>query len=74
MEPKNMVAIICIIPLVKKFQYCHLHHALVKVRRSILDHFDSHNRVRFQILALDNLPKSSLSKNIQDEISIRETT
>lgn len=48
----------------------HLHHALVEIRRPVLDDLDGNHLLRFQILALDDLAKSTLSKHVQYEISV----
>jgi DNA-binding GntR family transcriptional regulator len=46
------------------------HHALVEVCRPILDDLHRNNFLRLQVLTLHHLTKSSLSKNIEDEIPI----
>jgi hypothetical protein len=51
-----------------QFQNRDLHHALVKVRRLVLDDLDGHNLVGLHVLALDDLPKRSLTENVQDEV------
>lgn len=51
-------------------EYRHLHHTLVKIGCPILDNLDCDNLLRFEILTLDDLSKSSLAKHIQDQISV----
>lgn len=51
-----------------------LHRTLLSISFFILDDFDTDNFVRFQVLALDNLPKSALTQHIQNEILISFTS
>lgn len=51
-------------------QYGNLHHALVEVCCSVLDHLDGHDLLRLQVLALDDLTKGTLTQNIEDEVSV----
>ena len=65
-----MVVVVLIKLGVQEIQYGHLHHALVEVCGPILYHLDSHNLLCFQVLTLYDLPESTLTKDIQNEISI----
>ena len=47
-----------------------LHHTLIEVGSLIFDDFNGYNLLCFQVLALDNLSKSSLAKDVKDEITI----
>ena len=51
-----------------QFQYRDLHHTLIKVRWLVLDDLDSDDFVGLHVLALDYLPKRSLTENVQDEV------
>jgi hypothetical protein len=51
-----------------QFQDGDFHLTLVQVCRLVLDHLDSEQLVRSHVLTLDDLPKSTLTKNIQDQI------
>lgn len=59
-------------PQIKPYQVQngHLHHALVEIRCPVLDNLDGDYLLRLQVLTLDDLAKSALSKNIQYEISV----
>lgn len=47
-----------------------LHHTLIEVGSLILDDFNGNNLLCFQVLALDNLSKGSLTKDVKNEITI----
>jgi hypothetical protein len=59
-------------PATHQIQHGYLHHALVEVRRSVFDHLDSNDFLRFQILTFDDLAKRALAENVEDEIAIPE--
>jgi hypothetical protein len=42
----------------------YFHHALIEVRRPILDHFDSNNFLGSEILALNHLAESTLAEYV----------
>jgi hypothetical protein len=46
------------------------HHTLVEICRPVFYHFDGDNLLRFQVLALDNLAKCTLTENIENEIPV----
>ena len=48
----------------------HLHHTLVEVGRSVLDHLHGNHFLRLQILTFDDLPKGALPENIQDQVAV----
>jgi hypothetical protein len=52
-----------------QFQYGDLHHTLVKVSGLVFHNFHRHHLVRFHVLALDNLSKRALSKNVKNQVS-----
>lgn len=49
-------------------KYGHLHFALVEIRRLVLDYLHGAYVVCPHVLTLDDLAKSALTENIQDEI------
>jgi hypothetical protein len=51
-------------------QHRNLHHALIEVRGSIFDNFDRDNLARLEVLTFHNLPKGSLSENIEDKVAV----
>ena len=59
--------------LVQQVKDRDLHHTLVEVCCSIFDHLDSDHFLSLEILAFDDLPKCSLSKYVQNQISILMT-
>ena len=69
LQSQNMVPIVHIVTLVQKLEDRYLHHTLVKVGGFVFDHFDSHDRIRLQVLALDDLTKRSLTQDIQNQVS-----
>lgn len=50
----------------------HFHHTLIKVRSSVLDDLDCHHFLCLQILAFDNLTKSSLTQHVKNQIPVPE--
>lgn len=48
----------------------HFHHALVKIGSPILDDLDRHHLLGLEILALDDLPESTLTKNVQNQVAV----
>jgi len=48
----------------------HFHHTLIKVRSPVLDNLDCDHLLRLEILAFDNLPKSTLPEDIENKVSI----
>lgn len=48
----------------------HFHHALVEIRRPVLDNLDRYNLLRLQVLALDNLTEGALSEDIENQIPV----
>jgi hypothetical protein len=54
-----------------QLEYRHFHGTLIEVSRLVLDHLDSDDLVRANVLAFCNLPKRPLSENIEDEVSGR---
>lgn len=65
-----MVVVVLIKLGVQEIQHGHLHHALVEVCSPILYHLDCYDLLCFQILTLHDLPESTLTEDIQNEISI----
>lgn len=59
-------------PVWKTYQIKHrnFHHTLVKVSRAILDDLDGNNLLRLEVLAFDDLAKSTLAQHIENEVSI----
>lgn len=56
-----------------QFQYRDLHHTLVKVGGFVLDDLDGHDLIGLHVLAFDDLPKCTLTENVQDEVTtVRE--
>lgn len=53
-----------------QIQNRNFHHALVEVRSAILHDLYCNNLLGFQVLAFYYLSKSTLPKNIKDEIAI----
>ncbi len=53
-----------------QIQHRDLHHALVEVCGSILDDFHCNNLLGLEILAFHNLPKCSLTEDVQDQIPV----
>lgn len=51
-------------------QYRDLHHTLIEIGCPVLDHFDSHNFLRLEVLTLDNLTERSLSEYIENEVTV----
>ena len=47
-----------------------LHHALVEIGGTVLDDFDCDYFLRLEVLAFNDLPECSLTKDIQDQIAI----
>ena len=52
-----------------KFEDGDFHHTLIEVSRLVLHDLDCDNFVGFHVLAFDNLPKRSLSKDIKNKVS-----
>ena len=48
----------------------HFHHTLVEICGLILDDLDGNDLLRFKVLALDDLSKSSLTQHIQNKVSV----
>ena len=46
------------------------HHALIKVRCTVFHDFHGHNLLSLEILALYDLPKCALPKDVKDEVAI----
>ena len=46
------------------------HHALIEIGRPVLDNLDSHHLLCLEVLALDDLAKCALPKNVEDEVTI----
>ena len=46
------------------------HGTLIEIRRLVLDHLDSNNLVRPDVLAFRDLPERSLSEDIENEVSV----
>ena len=53
-----------------QIKHRHLHHTLVEVCCPVLDDLYCDNLLCLQILALDDLTESTLTKNIQDEVPV----
>lgn len=55
-----------------KYQIKHrnFHHTLVEVGRAVLDDLDGDNLLRLEILAFDDLAKSTLAQHIENKVSI----
>jgi len=51
-----------------QFKNGDFHLTLIEISRLILDYLDSKELMRPHILTLDDLPKSTLTKNIEDQI------
>jgi hypothetical protein len=51
-----------------QFKNGYFHLTLIQISRLVLDHLDSKELVCPHILTLDDLPKSTLTKNIEDQI------
>ena len=47
-----------------------LHHALIEIGGTILDDLDCDYFLRLEVLAFNDLPECSLTKDIQDQIAI----
>ena len=65
-----MMLVFQIILTVQVLQDSNLHPSLMKICRLILDDLQCYVLARFEAIALHNLPKSTVSKNTQDTISI----
>ena len=59
---------LAMIGMTHQFQDGYFHLTLVQVRRFVLDHLDRKELMRPHILTFDNLSKSTLTKDIQDQI------
>lgn len=46
------------------------HHTLIEIRRTVLNDLDSHNFLRLEVLALDNLSKSTLTQHVKNKVTI----
>jgi hypothetical protein len=53
-----------------QIEYRDLHHTLVEVCSSVLDHLHGNHLLRLQVLALYDLPKGTLAEHIQDQIPV----
>jgi hypothetical protein len=51
-----------------ELQNCDLHHALLKVRRLVLDYLDRDNLVCLHVLTLDDLTERSLTQDVENEV------
>jgi len=51
-----------------QFKNGYFHLTLIQVRRFVLDHLDRKELMRPHILTFDNLSKSTLTKDIQNQI------
>lgn len=59
---------LAVVYLTHQFQDGDFHLTLIEISRLVLDHLDRKELVRSHILTLDNLSKSTLTENIQDQI------
>jgi hypothetical protein len=50
-----------------------LHHALVEIRRPVLNNLDGDHLLRLQVLALDDLTERALPEDIENEIAVPAT-
>jgi hypothetical protein len=70
LQPQNVMIVVLVHSPIEQIQYRNLHHTLVKVSRLVLHHLDRNHLLSFQVLALDDLAKSTLTKNVQDQVSV----
>ena len=47
-----------------------LHHTLIEISGTILDDFDRDYFLRFEVLAFDDLPECSLTKDVKNQITV----
>lgn len=55
-------------------EHGHLHHALVKVGRPVLDDLDRNNFLGLEVLTFDDLTKRALAEHVQDQIAVPWTS
>jgi hypothetical protein len=51
-------------------EYSHFHGTLIEIGRLVLDHLDSNNLVRSDVLAFGDLPERPLPEDIENEVSV----
>jgi hypothetical protein len=53
-----------------QIKHRNFHHALVEVSRAVLDDLDGNNLLRLEVLAFDDLAKSTLAQHIENKVSV----
>ena len=71
-ETEQMVVVILVELTVEQVQHRHLHHTLIEVCSPVLDDLDGNDFLCLQILTLDHLSEGTLTKHIENEISVPE--
>ena len=65
-----MVVVVLVELTVNQIEDRDFHHTLIEVCGPVLDNLHCHNFLRLQVLALNDLTESTLTKDVQNEISI----
>lgn len=68
-ETKDVMLIIGIAAFIQEFEDSDLHHTLIKVSRLVFNNLDGDDFMGLHILTFDDLAKSALTEDIENEVS-----
>jgi len=70
LQPQDVMIVILVHSSVEQVQHRDLHHTLIEVGCLVLHNLDRDHLLSFQVLALDYLTECTLTKNVQDQVSV----